>query len=363
MSKARQDQKTFPGSKDSTLCMYGGAIKPGQASRVSRVLDCLIVGGGPAGLTASVYLGRFRRDVRVVDGGWSRAEWITRSHNVPGFPEGIAGPVLLARLREQARLFGATLDHGYVESLRRDDDLFVATVDGVSVYARTIILSTGVVENKPPVPHLADAVKSGLIRTCPICDGYENIDKRIAVLGDGAHAAAEALFLRTYTPNLSLLLVDKTAALAPAALNALAAAGIVVGHVGLGAGAVRLENHGVTALVAEDGQAHRFDVVYSAFGTTSQTKLAASLDAKMDASGRLYVSEHQQTSVDGLYAAGDVVRGLNQISVANGEAAIAATAVHNHLTMVHGLQEHDSSTRPADGIVNAREALTTQHPR
>ena len=72
---------------------------------MSEMLDCLVIGGGPAGLTASIYLGRFRRRVTVIDKGWSRAEWITLSHNLPGFPNGIAGPALLEAMRAQARLY------------------------------------------------------------------------------------------------------------------------------------------------------------------------------------------------------------------------------------------------------------------
>ena len=162
-------------------------------------LDCLVIGGGPAGLTAAIYLGRFQRRVLVVDKGWSRAEWITKSHNLPGFPDGVAGPILLGNLRAQARLYGATLETGAVDSLQRDNDdaPFTAKAGASTLTARTVLLATGVIENKPPVPHLADAVKGGLIRTCPICDGYESRGKRIAVLGNGEHAAAEALYLRT----------------------------------------------------------------------------------------------------------------------------------------------------------------------
>ncbi len=87
-------------------------------------------------------------------------------------------------------------------------------------------------------------------------------------------------------------------------------------------------------LSVEDGTKHRFDLIYSAFGTTAQTALATALGAKVDNAYRLFVDEHQETSVRGLFAAGDLVRGLNQISVANGEAAIAATAVHNRLRRV-----------------------------
>ncbi len=300
---------------------------------MSEVLDCLIIGGGPAGLTAAVYLGRFRRRVLVVDGGWSRAEWITQGHNISGFPEGIAGPALLDRLRTQARLYGATLQKGYVDALSREETgEFVAMCDGQLIQARSVILATGVVENKPPIPHLADAVKHGLIRTCPICDGYESISKRIAVMGNSEHAASEALFLRTYTEKLTLLLVGAPVALAAKTAAVLAASGIEVRHAGTGS--VELQEYGATAFCDDDGRSHSFDVIYTAFGTTSQTKLAQSLGARIDASGRLFVSEHQETSVKGLYAAGDLVRGLNQIAVAVGEAAIAATAVHNALPMV-----------------------------
>lgn len=291
----------------------------------------MIIGGGPAGLTAAVYLGRFRRRVVVVDGGWSRAEWIPRSHNLAGFPQGVSGRVFLEHMREQTRRYGAILSKGYVSGLNRaTDGLFTAQLEsGEILTAMTVILATGVVENKPPVPHLADAVKRGLIRTCPICDGYESIGKRVAVLGNGNHAAAEALFLRTYTDRLSLLLTGNSSDLEPHRQKALATAGIDIRHVG--SGSVKLEADGVTALYGEDGQTHRFDVIYTAFGTTSQAALAKALGARVDDSDRLYVSAHQETSIGGLYAAGDLVRGLNQISVAIGEAAIAATAVHNLL--------------------------------
>jgi thioredoxin reductase (NADPH) len=295
-------------------------------------LDCLIIGGGPAGLTAALYLGRFKRRVEVIDGGWSRAEWITLSHNIPGFPEGISGPTYHDRVRQQAQLHGCTPEKGYVRTLRwRDESGFLAEMEGRTILAQTVILATGVVENKPPVPHLADAVKHGLIRTCPICDGYESRDKRIAVLGNGPHAAAEALFLRTYSSKLTLLLVGDVALPYPTH-EALIQNDIEILHIG--AEAIQLQEHGVAAFCAVDGQSHSFDVVYTAFGTTAQSDLAASLGARMDKAGRLFVSAHQETSVTGLYAAGDLVRGLNQISVAIGEAAIAATAVHNALPWV-----------------------------
>lgn len=297
---------------------------------MTDTLDCLVIGGGPAGLTAAIYLSRFRRSVLVIDKGWSRAKWITLSHNLPGFPEGISGAALLERLRDQARRYGAVLEHGTVERLHpAADGLFAAEMGGTAILARTVVLAGGVVENNPPLPHVADAVKNGLIRTCPICDGFEAIGKKVAVLGDGEHAAAEALFLRTFSSHVTLLLPAEDAVLQPETRAALLAANVDTYCVAVGS--VTLGADGVTAVGDGGGLPHRFDMVYSAFGIIPQTMLAIEAGAKVDAANRLLTDEHQETTTRGLFAAGDLVRGLNQIAVAEGEAAIAATAIHNRL--------------------------------
>ena len=152
-----------------------------MSSRDDEPLDCLVVGGGPAGLSAAIYLARFRRRFRVIDGGLSRAATIPLSHNHPGFPDGIGGPALLARMRRQAEVYGARIDSGLVEGLerRRGDDTFVAAVgnDGEVVRARTVLLATGVMDIEPDLPDVLGAVRRGLVRHCPICDAYEVIDR------------------------------------------------------------------------------------------------------------------------------------------------------------------------------------------
>jgi thioredoxin reductase (NADPH) len=128
------------------------------------MLDCLIIGGGPVGLLAAVYLGRYRRRVRVIDAGESRAAKIPESHNYPGF-FGIGGTELLLRLREQAERYGAQVTSGRVSLIRRESDKFLRR-------CRMRIRSA-------PADWPSD-----LIRFCPICDGYEAIDRRVGVLGD-----------------------------------------------------------------------------------------------------------------------------------------------------------------------------------
>src|SRR5215218_6250161 len=114
------------------------------------MLDCLIIGGGPAGLITAIYLARYRRDTRVIDAGGSRAALIPTSHNYPGFPDGISGRELLVRLREQARRYGATLTAGSVERVElAADGTFRAFAGTETIAARTVVLATGAMDVEP----------------------------------------------------------------------------------------------------------------------------------------------------------------------------------------------------------------------
>jgi thioredoxin reductase (NADPH) len=293
----------------------------------SDPLDCLVVGAGPAGLTAAIYLGRFRRRFRVIESGDSRAAWIPRSHNHPGFPDGVRGATLLGRMRRQAERYGATITRGVVDAVSRTRGGFrISTAEEV-VTARTVILATGITDNPLPIPGLEDAVRRGLVRICPICDGYEVIGRAVGVVGADDHCAREAIFLRTYSDRVAFIHVGRNR-LSAATRRALAKAGVEIVESAIER--VIIEGRRIVAFdLGAQGEPRPFDVVYSALGFTPRSALA--VGAKRDDGGRLIVDPHQQTSVAGLYAAGDVVRGLNQISTAEGEAAIAATDVHNRL--------------------------------
>jgi thioredoxin reductase (NADPH) len=294
------------------------------------MLDCVVVGAGPAGLTAAIYLARFRRDFCVLDAGGSRAAWIPRSHNHPGFPGGIPGKTLLARMRRQAEAYGADIRSGNVEKLKVLKSGFVLEIDGQRLRARKVILATGVIDNEPDIPGVEEAVRCGLVRVCPICDGYELIGKRVGVIGRDVHGAREARFLTTYSDDVWLIHTGRPEDLPSAEHRRLRSAG--VGLIETPIERVVLDRRRIAALCLGPGEPHRFDAIYSALGITPRAILAVDAGARLDAAGRLFVGEHQETSVPGLYAVGDVVRGLNQISVAQGEGAIAATDVHNALT-------------------------------
>ncbi|TPN76798.1 NAD(P)/FAD-dependent oxidoreductase, partial [Mesorhizobium sp. B1-1-5] len=156
-------------------------IRPGES------YECLVIGGGPAGLTAATYLGRFRRRIVLVDAGQSRAKWIPVTHNCPGFPDGIAGVELLDRLRQQALLSGVDLVDDTIHDIKRGGTDFIATAS-VPIRARAVLMATGIVDTLPDTPDAADMIKAGTLRLCPICDAYEVIDGRVAVMGPADHA-------------------------------------------------------------------------------------------------------------------------------------------------------------------------------
>jgi thioredoxin reductase (NADPH) len=232
-------------------------------------------------------------------------------------------------MRRQADAYGADIRSAHVEGLEALKGGFrLATSEG-PVRARKVILATGVIDNEPDLPGVEDAVRRGLLRVCPICDGYEVIGKAVGVIGDGPHGAREARFLTTYSDEVSLIHIGRPGDLAPAERRRLSAAGVRLIETSIDQ--VLLERSRIAALCFAGGKPARFDVLYAALGVTPRAALAVEAGAQLDPTGRLIVSEHQETSVSGLYAGGDVVRGLNQISVAQGEGAIAATDVHNSL--------------------------------
>jgi thioredoxin reductase (NADPH) len=296
------------------------------------LLDCVILGGGPAGLTAALYLARFNRSFILIDGGDSRAAWIPESHNIPLFSQGIAGSEILRRQRAHAEEYGARIVEGTATELAKTARGFALALrpkaDGpTEIEARFAILATGVSDISPPIPDVERAVERGLIRYCPICDGYEARGKKVGVIGIGSKCLGEAAYIaRTYSDDVSILSFHK-----PLSLN--------------GEERERLEWHGIHLIeepvslldckggkiVASGvgGLGYTFDVMYSALGVHYRSALAKALGTAANEAGALVIGAHSETSTPGLYAVGDVTEGLNQIVVGMGQAAKAATHIHN----------------------------------
>ena len=298
----------------------------------SEPLDALIIGGGPAGLAAAIYLARFRRRFLLVDAGASRASLIPTSHNLPGYPEGIAGDDLLAAERAQAERYGAELLRGRVCGVERGEGGFSARLEvsgekDREVSARFVLLATGIRDRRPGLPDEEDATRRGILRYCPVCDGYEATGRSVGVIGADEHAIAEASFLTTWSKDVTIFTFGRPGF---SQMDRARIEELGLGLVEERVGAATFEDSGARLDFA-NGRTVRCDLLYGALGVEPLSDLAAAVGAKLDDEGFVAVDAFQRSSVADLDAAGDVVKSLNQIAVAMGQAAIAATNMHRRL--------------------------------
>lgn len=292
--------------------------------------DCVIIGGGPGGLAAGLYLSRFRIRCAVLDAGSGRACSIPRCRNFPGFPDGIAGSELVARMREQFGRYGNELIAVEALALERTAGGFVARSAEGDFPGRTALLATGMLDVKAPFDSKDEhdrALEAGLLHYCPVCDGYEIYGKRAVVLGSGHHGVKESLFLRSFTDAVALVCPS-----GPHTISGEDRAKLLAAQIAIIDGPIvdlRLEKDALRYAISN--RTFETQALYVAMGCRQRSSLATMTGAEISNDGCIIVDAHQRTSVKGLYAVGDVVAGLDQIVTAVGQAAIAATAIRNEL--------------------------------
>lgn len=334
---------------------------PAGLGRCEEPVDCLMIGGGPAGLSAAVYLGRLRRSSLVIDDHAGRSLWSQVNRNYLGFPDGVEAAELRRLGRVQAARFGTRFCDGRVAAVREMAGLFcvdvgrspratigtAANIDAEEAqgarlgeeevahaqtfYARTLILATGVRDEFPDFLGRDECVGRTLF-WCIICDGYEAIGKRVVVLGHDEAAASTALQLRQFSNMISLVAGQRGFALDQARLADLAAAGIeTFPH--------PVQDYPnrdgcLAALVLEDPAHTRLplDLVFSICPKHPHSRLARALGVRLDAGGYVCTDSEQKTNVAGVFAAGDVTRlHSHQVSAAVHEGGQAAAAANYYL--------------------------------
>lgn len=294
-----------------------------HTEKTPRIYDCIVIGGGAAGLCAATYLARYRRDILVIDAGESRLQRIPLARNVPSYPDGIAGPELLLRLTRQAERYGVPFLPAKVTSLEFAAQGFRVLAEQTHL-ARTVLLATGVELVEPYVQGIDRAVREGLIRYCPICDGFETAGMNVAVFGVRNLALKEAGFLRRFTDRVTVLCeADDGGSPEIAEPDGVRVVNAPVRSLGAAARSIKV--------TFTSGEVLTFDALYPSLGCEPRSGLLRPLDGDVSSSGGILTDEHQRTTVPGVYAAGDVLEGLDQIASAFGQAAIAATTIHNDL--------------------------------
>ena len=331
------------------------------------VFDCAIVGGGPAGLSAAVNLGRMRRSVLVIDDRDGRSLWSQINRNYLGFPDGIPAAEIRLQGRRQAARYGAQFLLGQVAAADRDGDLFRLLVEGdmigaagvdaagtnvnvardeelgrvlgevqagasEDVLARTVVLATGVRDPFPKFEGRDECVGISLF-WCIACDGYESVDKSVAVVGHDEEAVEMALDLLEFTSKITITAGRPGGFSVPESrLADLAANGITA--YGRRVASYPNENGQIQAVILDDPMKTRIPVemVFTVHAPRARNEIAKQLGVDLNAAGQIIVDTEQHTNVPGVYAAGDATSVHDhQVSAAVHEGNQAAAAANYYL--------------------------------
>ena len=290
--------------------------------------DTVVIGGGPAGLSAALVLGRCVRRVLVCDSGRYRNDHCFLSH------DGIAPHDLLERCRQQLQQYDTVeLDKATIVALKRSsDDAFSAKfADGRSALARTILVATGVVDELPPIEGIEELFGRS-VHVCPYCDGWEHRDAPVAVFGQGEKGAGLALLLRQWTSDL-VLCTHGPSQLSDDHGQRLDEAGVKVREEPL----IRLEGSEgcLKSLVFQGGSRVPRKALFFNTGQHPRSRLLEQLGCRYGEPG-IECDENGATSIGGVYVAGDVSRDVQLAIIAAAEGARAALAINRALLRTDG---------------------------
>jgi thioredoxin reductase len=288
--------------------------------------DAIIIGGGPAGLTCAIFLARYRRPVLVVDEGRPRNYATTAIHGFLG-QHGIAPGELLARGRAEAQESGAELRSGRVTKIEKAGDTFEVTVGGSMIRARRIVLAYGLRDTLPEIPGI-EAHYGRTVHHCPDCDGYESRDQRIGVIGWGKKVVGLALKLLQWSEDIVVFTDGHAREWDEEEHSKLLAERIGVKDEKI----VALDGDPLYAAVLSTGERVPVQRLFFNIRVERSCDLAESLGCRVaDDAPNVIVDEHQQTTVEGVWAVGDLTEGSQLAITAAADGAVAAIAINNSL--------------------------------
>src|SRR5215213_1392129 len=259
-------------------------------------VDSVVIGGGPAGLSAAIYLARARRSVIVLDTNEGRSSGPQINENYLGFPRGVRAARLRQLGRRQAERFGARFVHGAVDAIAcLPKNRFEVRLNGDRYEARCLVLATGVTDVWPSIPNVERYIGRSLF-WCIVCDGYRTVDKRIMLIGADDEAATTACQFLSFTRDITFVAtgIGDEVMIAPERMQVMRDSGITVvqGSIDHVQGA-----RGLVRRVDVAGEWHDVDLLFSLLGNIPNSQLAASLGVLLDERGFIRIDHEQRTNV------------------------------------------------------------------
>jgi len=290
--------------------------------------EVVVIGGGPAGLTSALYTTRLGHDTAVINRGGGRAAMMMDTHNVIGITEETSGKELLQTAIDQIESYGADYHQDFVTDIERDDEgRFRLEANNVTAVTDRVVLATGFSDQRPdpPLPRTG----AGL-HYCLHCDAYMFVDEPVYVMGHGESAAKVAMIMLNFTDEVDILTRGYEPEWSEETARQLEAHPIEVFDTDIEA--VENGDDGwLDGFVFEDGTYEEYKGGFAMYGSDYNTGLAEQLGVELNDGGTIAVDDHGNTSVDGVYAVGDIVPGHNQIPVAMGQGAKAGIDIHYDL--------------------------------
>jgi len=296
------------------------------------IYDCIIVGGGIAGLQAAIQLGRYSaHNILVVDAGAGRSSLCRNYHNILGWPEGISGEELRSRGRKQAESVGVQFITDRIEKAGEQGDYFrLEGKQGAEYRSKTLLLATGVMDRFPDLPGLVRTLGK-TVYVCPDCDGYEVQNRKTVLMGAGDAGANMAFILRERTKDLTYINHEKKS-IKPENRQRLAAEGII--YMEETVARVEEEQDGeITSVTLDNGRTFPAERGFIAFGNNPvHSELAAQLGVELHKNKHIEADKRSlMTNVEHVWVAGDVAVHAEQATVAMGEGSIAGIWIHKTL--------------------------------
>jgi thioredoxin reductase (NADPH) len=290
--------------------------------------EVAVVGGGPAGLTSALYTTRLGHDTVLIDRGGGRAAMMLDTHNVIGIPESVSGNEFLQRAREQVQEYGADFHRDLVTDIeRRDDGRFLLTTNTGTFVADQVVLGMGFDDERPdpPLPRTGRG-----LHYCLHCDAYMFVDEPVYVMGHSDSAAYVAMIMLNFTDEVDLLLRGDEPTWSEETDELVRNHPIDIVEEDV-VGMNKDEDGWLESFEFEDGTVRPYRGGFAMYGSNYHNELAERLGCDLNDDGTVVVDDHGRTSVDGIYAVGDLVPGHNQIPVAMGLGAKAGIAAHMDL--------------------------------
>jgi thioredoxin reductase len=290
--------------------------------------DCIIVGGGPAGLNAAVVLGRCRRKVLLFDSATYRNQHSHGVHNYLTRDDILPGE-LLTIAHKEVKKYGAKMIRKKVVNARKSDDgLFVVKDEGGMVYrSKKLLIATGLWDNVPDIPGFGEFYGKGVFH-CPYCDGWEVQDKEVGVYARNKNGFELALALKCWTDKVTLY-TDGRNRLKPTEVETLVANGVTIVSYPI----AKLEGKAekLYAVHFKNGEKRSCEALFFVNGFRMQCDLAETFGCNMSKKGVVLTNRQQQTNIEGLYVAGDAAKDMHFVVVAAAEGAKAGVIINKEL--------------------------------